>query len=73
MNENLQDQEVPEENQEDNQEVSEDVSESNQAITLEDFQTYNLNMCTGFLFVTGCLGIIAGAIVCSALKGILKK
>lgn len=51
----------------------EDPSETTEAITFQDFQTFNLNVCTGFLYVVGALGVVCGAIVCNALKGVFRR
>lgn len=66
-NEDIQYVEVSDELQFD--EISEETSE---AITLEDFETFNINYATGTLYTVGSLGVIAGALVASAFRGILK-
>lgn len=53
--------------------AGETSSETTEAITLQDFETFNLNVCTGFLYVVGALGVVAGALVCNALKGVFRR
>lgn len=57
---------------EDNSEDQEIPQEETQAITLQDFETFNMNYATGTLFTVGALGILSGALVASAFKGILR-
>lgn len=66
-NEDIENVEVQDEFQ--SNEVSKETAES---ITLEDFETFNINYVTGSLYTVGALGVIAGALVASAFRGILK-
>lgn len=67
-NEDIQDVEVSDELQTD--EVSEETYE---AVTLEDLESFNLNYATGSLYTVGSLGVLTGALVATAFKGILKN
>lgn len=44
-----------------------------QAISLQDFETFNLNVCTGFTFIIGSIGLLCGILLGSLFNGIFRN
>lgn len=54
-------------------EVYEVSTISGSSLSLQDLETLNHNIVTGFLYVTGALGIIVGCILGIAFHGIFRS
>lgn len=46
---------------------------SSSAVTVEEISILNLNMVSGFLYITGALGIISGILIGKAFHGIFRS